>query len=186
MHIAVRTQELKTYQGTHTQVGPSIPVPLGPNVTESGNKLVAALTNAIIKGAGLTGKVTVVPGTPPGSTGEVVVATIHPDGSQSFEALDNCTCSFRGHKGTVAIMAYGRTSKNGVTKGLFLIMSGGAGHGGLATLAGWGTFSSVGQRAGNLRLVEHLAIAGPGGHASAGGPALRPFGGMSGLNRKPG
>jgi len=184
VHITASTRKLGTYVGTHTQVGPSTSVPLGPNVTESGNTLVAQLNNAILKGAGLTGKITVVAGAPLGSTGEVVVATIHPDGSQSFEALDNCACRFHGHKGTVAIMAYGRTSKNGVTKGLFLITSGGAGRGGLATLAGWGTFSSVGQRAGTLRLVEHLAITGRGGQA-AGGPALRAFGGMSGLNRNP-
>jgi len=185
VHITVSTRKLGTYIGIHRQVGPSIQVPLGPNVTESGNTLVAQLNNAILKGTGLNGKVTIVPGAPLGSTGEVVVATIHPGGSQSFEALDNCTCSFRGHKGMVAIMAYGRTSKHGVTQGLFLITSGGAGHGGLATLAGWGTFSSVGQRAGTLRVVSHLAIAGPGGKAAAGGPALRPFEGMSGLNRDP-
>jgi hypothetical protein len=183
VHITVSTRKLGTYVGTHTQVGPSTQVPLGPNVTVSGNTLVAVLNNAILKGAGLTGKITVVAGSPLGSTGEVVVATIHPGGSESFEALDNCTCRFRGHKGTVAIMAYGRTSRNGVTKGLFLITSGGAGHAGLATLAGWGTFSSVGQR--TLRLVEHLAITGGGGQAAAAGPALRPFEGMSGLNRDP-
>jgi hypothetical protein len=183
VHITVSTRKLGTYLGTHTQVGPSTQVPLGPNVTESGNTLVAELNNVILAGAGLKGSVKVVPGAPLGSTGEVVVATVHPGGSQSFEALDNCRCSFHGQKGMVAIMAYGRTSKNGVTQGLFLITSGGAGHGGLATLAGWGTFSSVGQRAGTLRLVEHLAITGKGGKTTAGGPALRPFGGMSGLNR---
>jgi hypothetical protein len=183
VHITVSTRKLGTYIGTHTQVGPSTQVPLGPNVTESGNTLVAELNNAILKGAGLTAKITVVAGAPLGSTGEVVVATIHPGGSQSFEALDNCTCRFRGHKGTVAIMAYGRTSRNGVTQGLFLITSGGAGHAGLATLAGWGTFSSAGKR--TLRLVEHLAITGGGGQAAAAGPALRPFEGMSGLNRDP-
>jgi hypothetical protein len=185
VHITVSTRKLGTYIGIHRQVGPSIPVPLGPNVTESGNTLVAELNNAILKGTGLNGKITVVPSAPLGSTGEVVVATIHPNGSQSFEALDNCTCSFRGHKGTVTLMAYGRTSRKGVTTGLFLITSGGAGHGGLATLAGWGTFSSVGQRARTLRVVSHLAITGPGGRAAAGGPALRPFEGMSGLNRDP-
>ena len=104
--------------------------------------LIVDLNNAIIAGAGLKGSVKIVPGAPLGSTGEVVAATIHPDGSQSFEALDNCTCSFRGHAGTVTIMAYGRTSKHGVTKGLFLISSGGAANGGLATLAGGRTFPS--------------------------------------------
>ena len=126
-----------------------------------------------------------VPGAPLGSTGEVVVATIHPDGSQSFEALDNCACSFRGQTGTVTIMAYGRTSAGGVTRGTFLITSGGAVNGALANLAGYGTFSSTGQPAGTLRLVEHLTLAGQGGQAAARGHAMRPFGGMSGLNRDP-
>jgi hypothetical protein len=185
VHITVSTRKLGTYSGTHTQAGPSTPVPLGPNVTESGNTLVAELNNAILAGTGLTGSITVVPGAPLGSTGEVVVATIHPGGSQSFEALDNCTCSFHGHAGTVTITAYGRTSAHGVTRGTFLITSGGAGNGGLATLAGYGTFSSFGQPAGTLRLVEHLKITGKGSKAPAGDRALRPFGGMSGLNRDP-
>jgi Protein of unknown function (DUF3224) len=185
VHITVSTRKLGTYSGTHTQVGPSTPVPLGPNVTESGDTLVAELNNAILAGTGLTGSITVVPGAPLGSTGEVVVATIHPGGSQSFEAFDNCTCSFHGRTGAVAIMAYGTTSAHGVTRGTFLITSGGAGHGGLATLAGYGTFSSFGQPAGTLRLVEHLKITGKGSKSAAGGRALRPFGGMSGLNREP-
>jgi hypothetical protein len=133
VHITVSTSKLKTFKGTHTQVGPSTQVPLGPNVTESGDTLVAELNNAILSGRGLTGSVTVVPGAPLGSTGEVVVATIHPDGSQSFEAPDNCTCSFRGQTGTVTIMVYGRTSVHGVTKGTFLITSGAA-NGALANL----------------------------------------------------
>jgi hypothetical protein len=62
---------------------------------------------------------------------------------------------------------------------------GGAANGGLGTLAGWGTFSSVGQPAGTLRLVEHLALTGHGGTAVAGGRGLQPFAGMSGLNRDP-
>ena len=185
VHITVSTRKLGTYLGTHTQVGPSTPVPLGPNITESGDTLVAELNNAILAGTGLTGSITVVPGAPLGSTGEVVVATIRPGGSQSFEALDNCTCSFHGHTGTVAIMAYGRTSAHGVTRGTFLITSGGAGHGGLATLAGYGTFSSFGQPAGTLRLVEHLKITGKSSTAAAGDLAQRPFGGMPGLNRDP-
>jgi hypothetical protein len=185
VHITVSTQALKTNKGTHTQVGPSTPVPLGPNVTESGDTLVAELNNAVLAGSGLTGSITVVPGAPLGSTGEVVVATIHPDGSQSFEALDNCTCSYRGQKGAVAIMAYGTTSRRGVTKGTFLITSGGAVNGGLANLAVWGTFSSVGQPAGTLRLVGHLTLVGQGGKVSAGDRAMRPFGGLSGLNRNP-
>ncbi len=185
VHITVSARKLGTYSGTHTQVGPSTPVPLGPNVTESGDTLVAELNNAILAGTGLTGSITVVPGAPLGSTGEVVVATIHPGGSQSFEAFDNCTCRFHGQTGTVAIMAFGRTTAHGVTRGTFLITSGGAGHGGLSTLAGYGTFSSFGQPAGTLRLVEHLKITGKGSKATAGDRELWPFGGMSGLNRDP-
>ena len=64
-------------------------------------------------------------------------------------------------------MAYGTTSRHGVTRGTFLISSGGAVNGGLANLAGWGTFSSVDQPAGTLRLVEHLTLAGQGGKVTA-------------------
>jgi hypothetical protein len=184
-HITVSTRRLGTYTGTHTQVGPSTPVPLGPNVTESGDTLVAELNNAILAGTGLKGSITVVPGSPLGSTGEVVLATIHPDGSESFLAVDNCACSFHGQRGTVTIRAYGTTSAQGLTRGTFLITSGGAGHGALSTLAGYGTFTSCGQPAGTLRLVEHLKITGKGGKAAAGDRALLPFAGMSGLNRDP-
>ena len=48
-----------------------------------------------------------------------------------------------------------------------MVTSGGAGNGGLSTLAGYGTFSSFGQPAGTLRLVEHLGITGSGDSAAA-------------------
>jgi len=83
------------------------------------------------------------------------LATVHPNGSESFLAFDTCTCSYDGQSGTVTIRAYGTTSANGFTRGTFLITSG---TGGLATLAGWGKFSSYGQPANTLGLVEHLRI----------------------------
>ncbi|MGP0107813.1 MAG: hypothetical protein ACLPR9_02905 [Acidimicrobiales bacterium] len=167
-HISVPTWLMKTYYGTHTQTqSNSLTSMLGPNVTESGDTLAAELNSDILAGTGLTGSISAVfpPTTaaPLGSTGELVVATVHPDGSESFLANDNCNpCSFDGQTGTVSIRAYGTTSANGTTKGTFLVTSGGAGNGGLSTLAGYGTFSSWGEPAGTLRLVEHLAITGAG------------------------
>jgi hypothetical protein len=58
----------------------------------------------------------------------------------------------------VAIRAYGTASPSGVLSGTFLISSGGGSVGTLSTLAGYGTFSSWGQPAGTLGLVEHLKI----------------------------
>ena len=116
------------------------------------------LNNFTLTGAGLTGGATVDPTAPPGSSAEALLATVHPDRSRSFIAYDVCNCRFRGQAGQVMIRFYGTTSENGVTYGTFLVVSGGAANGGLATLAGWGTFSSAGQLAGTWRLVEHLVI----------------------------
>ena len=160
-HIAVSTWSLGRYYGAHTQISNVVTLPLG--TTESGDTLVAELNNDTLNGSGLTGTITsVYPPTtaaPVGSTGEVVLATVHSDGSESFTAIDNCNCSFDGQSGTVTIRAYGTTSANGFTKGTFLVTSGGAPvGGGLDTLAGYGTFSSWGQPAGSLRIIEHLEI----------------------------
>jgi hypothetical protein len=163
--ITVSAWRLGTYFGAHTQQGASIPIPLGtPNVTESGNTLVAEFNNVVLSGrGGLTGSITVVPGGQPGMNGETVVASVGPDGSESFEAFDDCACTFQGQSGPVSITAYGTVSANGVARGTFLITSGGGTvGGGLDTLAGFGSFSSLGQPAGSLGLVEHLAITGAG------------------------
>jgi hypothetical protein len=81
------------------------------------------------------------------------------DGSSTFTAIDNCSCSFDGQSGSVTIRAYGTTSASGATRGTFVVVSGGGPSGGdLSTLAGYGTFSSWGEPAGSLRLVEHLRI----------------------------
>ena len=172
-HITVSGRSLGTYFGTRTQVGASTPVSLGtPNVTASGNTLVAELNNVVFTGTGLTGSATVVPGAPLGQSGETVVASVHPDGSEAFEAFDTCACTFQGQSGTVSIDAYGTTTANGTTYGTFLITSGGATvGGGLDTLAGYGTFSSFGAPAGSLRLVEHLAITGAGNPHQGHGPS---------------
>jgi hypothetical protein len=161
-HISVSTHTLGTYYGAHTQVGPSLDT-LSLGVTESGNTLGAELNNVVFTGTGLTGAVTAVfpPTTadPLGSTGEVVITTVHPDGSESFQADDVCAaCSFDGQSGSTTLRAYGTVSPSGVISGNFLVSSGGAGDGGLSTLAGYGTFSSWGQPAGTLGLVEHLKI----------------------------
>jgi hypothetical protein len=160
-HIAVSSWSLGKYFGTHTQTLNAVTLPLGS--TESGDSLVAELNDDTLSGSGLTGTITAVypPTTaaPLGSTGEAVLATVHGNGSESFLAVDNCDCSFDGQSGMVTIRAYGTTSANGVTKGTFVVTSGGtAVGGGLDTLAGYGTFSSWGQPAGSLRLIEHLKI----------------------------
>ncbi len=147
-----------TYQGTHTQVGPS-QVSLNVGTTESGDALAAEINNVVLGGSGLTGSETFDPSLPLGSSGEAVAATTHPNGSESFTAFDTCACTFEGHSGTVSIRAYGTVSPNGSTSGTFLISSGGASSGGLATLAGYGTFSNWGRPAGTLSLLEHLGIA---------------------------
>ena len=153
-HISVPTSSLGTYSGRHIQTANVASIDLG--ITASGDHLAAALNNDLLRGAGLHGSITVVPGSAPGSTGEAVLATIHPDGSQSFEAFDKCMCHFDGRSGMVSIEAYGTTSADGSSSGIFLVTSGGSG--GLGTLAGYGTFSNSGEPAGTLGLTEHLRI----------------------------
>ena len=160
-HISVKSWSLGTFYGTHTQISNLVTLPLA--TTTSGDSLVAELNNAVLTGPGLNGTITAVypPTTtdPLGSTGEAVLATVHGDGSETLTAVDNCSCSFGGQTGTVMIRAYGTTSANGTTRGTFLVVSGGGPAGGdLSTLAGYGTFSSWGEPAGSLRLVEHLRI----------------------------
>ncbi len=120
--------------------------------------MAAEVNNIVLGGSGLTGSETYDPTQPLGSTGEAVAVTTYPNGSESFTAFDNCTCTFQGQTGTVAIRAYGTVSPNGSASGTFLITSGGGSVGALTTLAGYGTFSNWGQPAGTLGLVEHLKI----------------------------
>ena len=149
-HIAVSAWSLRSYKGTHTETSTKSEV---FGTTSSKDTLVGEMNTDVLGGAGLTGAVT-----------EQVLATVHANGSEGFTALDSCTCSFDGQSGGVTIRAYGTSTKNGYTYGVFLIVSGGpmtqsgASTGGLGTLVGWGTFSSGGQPAGTLRLWEHLKI----------------------------
>ena len=99
------------------------------------------------------------PQLPPGQSGELVLGTAYPSGSTSYEVMETCTFHFQGKTGSATVRAYGTGTPSGVNYGTFLIASGGAEHGGLSTLAGWGTFSSVGEPAGSLRVVDHLRIA---------------------------
>ena len=155
-HISVRTSSLGTYSGRHIQTASVASIDLG--TTASGDELIVALNNDVLRGSGLQGRITVVAGAPLGSTGEAVAITVLPDGSQSFVAFDKCMCHFDGQSGMVAIEAYGTTSAHGSSSGSFLVTSNGVGGGGLATLAGYGTFSSSGEPAGTLGLTEHLGI----------------------------
>lgn len=155
-HISVPAGELSTYWGTHATTSTALTLPLG--TTASGDTLLGQLNNVTLAGAGLTGTLTVDLTKPPGHTGEAVLSTTHPDGSASFEADLTCTCSFQGHSGTLRVVAYGTTTEDGLSTGTFIVASGGPGNGGLATIAGWGTFTNDDRPAGTLGLKEHLKL----------------------------
>jgi hypothetical protein len=156
-HISVPASRLGTDAGTHRQVS-SNTMSLGTTV--AGDQLTESMNTVDLQGSGLVGK----------SQPEMEVATVHPDGSGSFLAEDPCSCSFHGHQGSVTVEAYGSASASGVVTGRFLIVSGGSANLGLATLAGWGTFTSVGQRPGTVALVEHLAMTPTSSVAAAAAP----------------
>jgi hypothetical protein len=160
-HLAVSTRDLKTYFGTHTDT------PIGPPIesitTEAGNSIVGQLYNFTLAGQGLVGTGTYNGGPPGQSPGEAVLATVYPNGAESFIAYDTCDqCSFAGQKGIVSLRAYGTTSRNGFTQGTFLITSQGivlptptSPVPGLATLVGYGTFWGSGA---TLHVEEHLGF----------------------------
>jgi hypothetical protein len=154
-HISVRTGSLNTYFGYHFATHVSS---LPPVTTVSGYTITAKLNNFVLTGNGLHGSGTFNPKAMPGQSGDQVLSTVYPNGSRSFIAYDTCNCSFRGRHGTVSVRFYGTTSANGFTYGTFLVDSGGTGHGGLSSLAGWGTFFSIGNWSTIWRLVEHLRI----------------------------
>jgi hypothetical protein len=153
-HFVVSRQALQTYSGTITSTSAAS---LPPVTTSQGNQLRADIFNFTLTGAGLTGSGTFDPNQPPGATGEAVLSTVFPNGSSAFTAFLTCdACSFGGQTGPVTIRAYGNTSPAGMTKGTFLITSGGGPTPDvLSTLVGFGTFSGSGD---TLQLVEHLAI----------------------------
>jgi hypothetical protein len=139
--IAVPAWTLGTHKGTHVQTATS----LTGTDTKGPRTLYFTANNDTLGGGGLTG-----------SVNEQVSTTAYPNGSQSFTAVDDCNpCTFHGKTGEVGIMAYGRTSPTGITKGTFIIFTA---SGELATLTGNGTFTNIGQPAGSLKLTEHLRI----------------------------
>jgi hypothetical protein len=156
-HITVRTSSLGTYRGTLKSTAVTA---LPPVKTQAGDTIVVQLNDFILRGTGLTGSGTYDPSQPPGQSGEVVVSTIYPNGTGSFEAINNCSCSFHGKTGSVTIRSYGTLAVNGAVQGIFLVVSGGTSRGEMATLAGWGTFSSFGRPAtvATLRTAEYLRI----------------------------
>jgi hypothetical protein len=150
--ISVSLGSLGTYSGSHRA---TTVVALPPVKTSSGYFITAVLKNFKLTGNGLTGSGTVNLSKPPGTTGEALLSTVFSPGTSSFIAYDSCNkCSFGGKTGSTSLRFYG-TTKAGVTSGTFLVTAGGTGFG-LPTLAGWGTFTSVGQPAGTWSLVEHL------------------------------
>ena len=152
-HISVRSGSLSTFTGSHVETASLGTANLGTTV--SGDTLIVEFTNALLTGA-LSGPID--SGAVAGPGGEAVAVTAFPDGSQAFEAFDTCSCSFEGASGSVVIEAYGTTTAKGLTRGTFLIRSGGSGNGGLSTLAGFGTFTSAGQPQGTLKLMEHVGL----------------------------
>ncbi len=154
VHLTVPASSLQTFVGVHTEianVSTSSPI-----TTVSGDALTVQVNNVVLAGRGLTGPVTFNPKAPAGTfTGETVFVTTHPNGSQSFSALDVCACKFQGRSGSVTIEATGTIGAKGFTEGTFVIRYA---EGGLARLAGWGTFTSVHQPRGSLLVTEHLAI----------------------------
>lgn len=155
-HLTVSAWRLHRYHGTHTDATPYAQVALA--TTSTGDVLTGQLGDATLSGWGLTGSIALDSSTTYDGSGELVLGTQHPDGWSSFQADDLCACSFQGQTGTVSIRAYGTTSPDGRTWGIFVLNSGGAQGGGLGTIAGWGTFTSRGQAQGSLALTEYLAI----------------------------
>jgi hypothetical protein len=154
VHVSVSASSLKTYFGAHSATHV---LSLPPVTTTSGYTITADLNDFTLSGNGLRGSGRVDVKALPQPSGDAVLSTVYPGGSSSFLAYDTCQCHFRGHAGTVLIRFYGTTTASGFTYGTFLLYSGGAPNGGLAQLAGWGTFFSAGY--GSWRLIEHLRIA---------------------------
>jgi hypothetical protein len=148
-HIAVSTGSLyNSYGLRQTTSEESTP----PVTTEAGQELSLQQSTDAYVGYGLNGSV----------TGETVYTT-NTNGTTSFEDIDQCMCSLAGQSGNTEIRAYGTTLPNGTTYGTFLVIAGGTDPGGpslggLATLAGWGTFTSVGAPDGSLYVADHLRI----------------------------
>jgi hypothetical protein len=156
-HLTVSAWHLHRYGGRHIEVSNFAEAEFA--TTSTGDTLSGELNNAELTGWGLTGSITIDSSTTYDGSGENVLETTFPGGWSSFEANDLCTCSFQGQTGTISIRAYGTTSPNGYTSGIFVVDSGGAESGGLGTLAGWGTFTSAGHNNPNvLDLTEYLAI----------------------------
>jgi hypothetical protein len=148
-HLAVPQWSLPTYYGIRTITSEeSAP----PATTSAGQTLTLELGTEVYSGWGLNGSVT--------SKGAF---TTSPDGITTFEDVDSCACSLWGYSGNTQIRAYGTTLPNGTTYGTFLVIAGGTDPGGpslggLATLAGYGTFTSVGAAPNTLRTVSHLRV----------------------------
>jgi Protein of unknown function (DUF3224) len=152
-HISVRETSLRTAIGAHVQTSPDQSQTVGTSA--SGESLLSEVNDVVFTGHGLTGAADVDPTNPPPASGEIVLITVHKDGSQSFLAADACVCTFHGKTGPVTIEAYGTVSRHGLVQGRFVIRNAG---GDLATLAGHGTFTSAHQPPGALRLTERLEL----------------------------
>ena len=119
-HISVSLRSLKIYYGTHTATF----VTQAESVkTTSGYTITAVLNDFTLKGTGLTGSGKATPSTLPAPSGDAVLSTVHPDGSELIIAYDSCdSCSFGGqtrhddYSGST-----GQRAARGLTFGTFLV-----------------------------------------------------------------
>ncbi len=139
-HISVKASTLGRYVGTHRSKTKSVVL----GVTSSGDTLLAAKGTAVLTGFGLVG-----------TAKEKAAITIWPDHSASLNVEDVCSCGFDGQSGTVVILAQATVTSHGVTTGSFHVIGA---SGGLATLVGYGTFTSFPHTGNTLRLVSHLKL----------------------------
>ncbi len=162
-HLVVSMQHLQTYTGTLTTSSVAT-LPGYPVTTSGGDSIFADLNSFTLSGSGLTGTATYAGGAPGQAPGQADLGSTASSGWSHFVTYDTCTtCSFDGQTGPFTFRTYGATwPGGGHTQGVFLITSGGAVLDtptspvpGLATLAGWGTFSGSGN---TVTLVEHLGF----------------------------
>lgn len=157
-HVSTSAWKLKTYHATYTPSAAEVSLP--PVTTASGDTLNAAIYSfALTSTKGLSGTGTYDSSQPLGASGAAILSTTFANGWSSFMGYLNCSCSFGGQSGAVAIRVYGTTSPNGQTWGNFIVTSGGGlTAGSLSTMAGYGSFSSHGQSSGALSVTEHVEI----------------------------
>ena len=162
-NIAVRTDSLGTYFGTHTQIGPSVPLPIGtPNVTASGDTLAGEQNTVVFAGTGPDRDrhagsrdhrpdKQVRPLWPP----SILMALSH--SRRSIPAHAALTARVAPYPSPPTGQPRLRAGPTAPSSSRVSAPTPPATTTGLATLAGFGTFWGSGA---TLQLVEHLSITG--------------------------